>query len=345
MTILIGLVSFGIIQASNAEAAFTATSANGLFAASRFGWTADANNWYGFIFLYTLVPTQNFYVLGTIFVVTFFYFMIFAPFVFNFMNRISFGSCTAFVCALGLVACFLSTWSDVFFADPNLQAMHPWFGNVTLFTNWFLLSFMFVFGFYMRKYTKVIPWRIALAMFGGFCALLFAAETAMDYAYASLGSEVGMANGFNAYYLGGGICSLPILLLSYLFINVCASYCSAKTPRPFVAAMNSFNESHQKYIPEQFIMVGIASRMIYGVLFLKVILGLDVRINTNYNLLVSGAVGSEWWGWSLVLVSVLVVLFAYGMTALRMRIFDAVEAAWNRKRGLNPFNRNGSAVG
>lgn len=321
LIIIVGLISFAIIQNTGNLELYKSQNSNNLLYEINYGWSNNSNNWYGFIFLYSLIPTQNFYILGTTFVVTFFFFILLAPFIFNFMNKIKYSNCTIFVFALGFISCFLSTWSSLFNSIPQFRNNLPWFQNVNMFTNWIQISFLFIFGFYIRKYTKIIPWKIALTIFIILVISFFSIETTLDFVLKDLGKNINLPNNFNVFYLGAGICTIPIIILSYLFLNICAQYKSYKMPSSFVNKMNVFNEKNQKYIPDQFMLVGISTRMIYGILFLKIILNQDVYINNNETLILGEAINKNWWGWSLLPTSIVVTLIIYGTTYLRKKLF------------------------
>ncbi|WP_033159889.1 hypothetical protein [Mycoplasmoides alvi] len=319
LTIIIGVLTFLIIQNThlNLSTYIAPKNDNNFLSQINYGWTDNISNWYGFLILYTLIPMQNFYILGTIFVVTLFFFLFFAPFIFNFLNKISFSSCTTLIVIFTLIACFLSTWSDVFVANPKFREDIPEYSYINLFTNWFLIFYLFLAGFYIRKYTKVIPWKIALIIFVIFSLICFSLETWLDFWYYNLSSINGLINGFNVFYIGANICSLPTLILSYLFLNIVSSYNSFKTKSNFLVKINHFNEINQKFISDQFMLVGLLTRLFIGILFFKITFNLDLSVNSNQNLLVGNSINKEWWGWLLIFVSLVVIFFVYLISNLK----------------------------
>lgn len=335
IVIIVGLIALAIVQATNPEFQknhLVAPITEGNFLSqSNYGWTDNPSNWYGFLILYSLVPTQNFYVLGTVFVATLFFFILVGPFIYNWMNRISFSACTTFVCTLLVLALFLSTWSETFFFNPYFRQDLPWFNYVNLFTNWFLIAFMFILGFYIRKYMKAIPWRIATVCFVGLSIIFFVAETTLDFTLQDFGTDLNQPNKFNTFYIGSGICSLPILLLSYLAVNVFSSYKSSKTQVSKVFVMfDYFHEHSLKLILDQFLLSGLLIRMTLGVLVYGIFLNQNIQLSTNEIVDVSKAVDASVWGWIVLGVTILNTIAIYGVYEIKILFFDAVIKTWQK---------------
>ncbi|WP_027123848.1 hypothetical protein [Mycoplasmoides pirum] len=318
--IIIGCISYAIFQNTNpnflSNVCCSKLDQFNSLSQSNYGWTNNPNNWYGFLILYTLVPTQNFHTFGTIFPIIFFFFALIAPFIFNFMNKMKFSTCTTFVVILTVVAVFLSTWEDTFKANPSFKEQMPWYNYINIFTSWYLICYLFVAGFYVRKYTKVIPWKIALTIFLSICLSFFVIETTTDFL---------IKKSFNTFYIGTGACSLHVLILNILFINICASFKSKKEPSNFIHKINVINEKHQSFISDQIMLVGVISRMLIGLIFFKVILNFDIAFNNNQQLIVGSSVNKNIWGWILIPCALFTFGLVYSITHFKLYCFKQIE--------------------
>ena len=334
--IIVGVISLAIMQNTNFELSiYNAPLVNNNFLSTiNYGWTTNPNAWYGFIALYSLIPLSNFYIIGTLFVVTLFFFLIFAPFIFNFMNKISFSWCTTFFTIFTLIACFLSTWSDVFAVNPNFRESFSQYTYVNLFTNWFLIFYLFIAGFYIRKYTKIIPWKIALLIFLSLSLIYFSVETGLDFLFQNLKGSNQISNEFNVFYLGTGICSLPNLVMSYLFLNIFATYRSRKKLTYKAKKLILFAETSQKHISDQFILIGVCSRFFLGIILFKVLLNYDISSATNHTLNVGESVNKELWSWSLFGLSFLMIIFIYCISTLKNQLFTVVKKSFSSKKKI-----------
>lgn len=132
------------------------------------------------------------------------------------MNRVKFSTCT-FWMVLGLIlALFFSGWTDFFWTSPDVaMAQVPGWDGIGNYTTWYLVIYMLLAGFYIRKYTRVIPWRIALLWFAIIAVVCIVLETVLDFEGAD-GQlhEYTHALGFNNFFIGASFCSLPIMVLS-----------------------------------------------------------------------------------------------------------------------------------
>lgn len=281
VAVVAGMVALGALQASGYDlSSFMAPAGADTSVVPWDSYTRDPNSWYGFLVLYAAVPLQNTYVVGTSMVTAWFWFIFFGPFFYNWMNRVKFSTCT-FWMVLGLIAAlFFSGWTDVFWTSPDFKANVPGYEGVGNYTTWYLIVYMLLAGFYIRKYTRVIPWRIALLWFVVIAAACIAIETALDFegADGQLSGLYSHAPGFNNFYIGASFCSLPIMVLSWLAINFCAQWKGPGTkPGPRVAAWNRFNVYSAKYIGDLFALIGLGTKAVFGLLIMKIALGMDVR--------------------------------------------------------------------
>lgn len=324
LIIVVGWISFGIASSSN-DAFFSGTDSIGLMtnnglANSNYGWTNDVNLRYLFIVIYSLIPLQNFFILGTVFVVTWFFFIFFAPFIFNKMNKMNFRSNSLIIIFLLIISWFLSMWGQVFSYSGSLRGQIPWYQYMTQYSGWIIILSFFLTGFYIRKYLEIIPWKIALLAFSILALVFFGVETGLDYHF----------DNFNNFYLGAGIASAPILILSFLALNIFTGFTTKKQKKSkFVLGINQFFEYSQYYITDQFLLMGIATRMILGVLIMHYIAGVDIQIINNQNISVAptnitNIADKNAWGWYLICFFVFISIFIYFITWIKKIFFEFI---------------------
>ncbi|QZX48966.1 hypothetical protein [Mycoplasma sp. E35C] len=236
------------------------------------GWTNNPNNWYGFIFLYTLIPLQNFNIIGTTFIVSLFWFNIFGFLLVNFLNKYGFKWNTLLLVIL-VMYCFFTHISDEI-AKHNawIKTNQPWMSEIKRFSAFINTVTLFYFGLYMRKYMRIWKFKYSVSLLTIITITFIIVQTILDFVWYKK---------FNLnFVLASGIASPGTILLSWLWVNSCVGFnlTNNKTQNRFINFSNNFiNHVSAFSYPFWFQMAGISGRFIYGYLIINLLVGIPVK--------------------------------------------------------------------
>lgn len=340
ITIACALIALGILQSAQDTSVLDSFKARDPGVVPWDGYSTNPNAWYGLMVLYSLVPLQNYYIVGTSMIAAWFWFIFVAPFFYNWMNRVKFSTCTFWMVVGLIIALFFSGWTDFVWTGPTeiTQSNPAAWDGIGNYTTWYLIIYMMLAGFYIRKYTRVIPWRKALLWFVIIAVVCIVLESIMDVfgAYGQL-HIYKHSEGYNNFFIGASFCSLPIMVLSWLAINVFAQWTPKhhKPPSPAIVAWNRFNDYGQKYLGDLFALIGLGTKAVFGMLILRIGLGMDIRVFNSLRLMVGDGtqgtlISTQAWGWLLLGWSILWSAAIMGLGNVRMQLFK-VFGCWYEK--------------
>ncbi|MDC4163075.1 hypothetical protein [Mycoplasma bradburyae] len=235
------------------------------------GWGTDPYKWYGYIFLYTLFPTQNYNIIGTSFIVSLFWFNLFGFLIINFLNKSGFAANTLLIVTL-ISYCFFTHISSLIANEfPTIGMDNPWLSKIHRYSSFINTISLFYFGLYMRKYMRIWKFKFSVLMLSILTAIAIVAQTILDF-------KTNRINKYN-FALASGYASPLIFLLSWLWINSCVGFNleSKTTKNKFINSFNKFSKHIGFCYPLWFQLAGWTSRFIYGYLILHIIFGIDVE--------------------------------------------------------------------
>ncbi|ADC31235.1 hypothetical domain protein [Mycoplasmoides gallisepticum str. F] len=235
------------------------------------GWGTNPKNWYGFVFLYTLVPLANYNVIGTTFVVTLFWFNLFGFLIINFLNRVGFFWNT-FLIVILVTYCFFSHLSlSVATENTEIGKNNPWLFEVFRYSGIINTMTLFYFGLYMRKYMRIWKFKCSVTTLVVLIVSAIVAQTVLDFTYyKKIAFDFILANAY---------ASPLILILSWLWLNTFLGYNleSKKTKSKFIHQFNRFTNHIGFCYPIWFQLVGWTSTFIFGYLFINIIAKVDIN--------------------------------------------------------------------
>ncbi|QMT98377.1 hypothetical protein H3143_02640 [Mycoplasma tullyi] len=235
------------------------------------GWGTNPKNWYGFVFLYTLVPLVNYNIIGTTFVATLFWFNLFGFLIINFLNKAGFFWNT-FLIVILVAYCFFSHLC-LSVATENTEIAHknPWLFEVFRYSGFINTMTLFYFGLYMRKYMRIWKFKFSVTTLVVLTVAAIVAQTVLDFTYyKKITFDFVFANAY---------ASPLILILSWLWLNTCLGYNldNKKTKSRFIGHFNKFTHHINFCYPIWFQLAGWTSTFVFGYLFINIIAGVDIN--------------------------------------------------------------------
>ncbi|WP_027119854.1 hypothetical protein [[Mycoplasma] testudinis] len=302
--------------------------------------TNNVNSWYGMITLFSIIPAQNFYLAGTTFLTTFFWFIMIAPFIWNWMNKLSFGANTTIVVSFIIGAMFFSYWGNAFQfgsseANAAASAAVPGHAYVTEFTKWMPTVTYFLLGWYLKRYVRLISWKITLGWFVGIAVGLFIAESALDEGLKS-------QSNYQYFYLSASTgAAFPNVVLAVLLFYGILALPQKKTPR-----LERFVNFHAEHIIDEFIQTQILARMLFGVVILHFGAHLDVIFVNSDVIEIPGTINNtavpgfdQYYGWLIFIWAIFAYFLQYVISLGRRYFYVGVDKGIaylksKRKNGL-----------
>ncbi|WP_027119528.1 hypothetical protein [[Mycoplasma] testudinis] len=297
-----------------------------------FGYPKNVNGWFGTVVLFSLIPTQNFFITGTVVLTTTFWFTFIAPFIFKWLAKASLKTNTIFLTIVIFIALFFTYWNNTFlFGGTELQNKVPGFNYVTTFTKWEPVVAHFILGFYIRKYLKLVSWKITLSWFIGLSFFFFVAETALDQGLAA--SSTHLQNNFDFFYLSANnFSSIPSLIMSVLIL-----YAFLALPQRKNSIFNNFR--FQKYVEfsntlivDQLALSSVMSRMFLGVVILHFGAGYDILFINNQVISIKGTINGvsvvnfiAFYGWIIYVWHFVIFAIQYLLSLVKTKFYLAIE--------------------
>ncbi|QZX48968.1 hypothetical protein [Mycoplasma sp. E35C] len=271
IVIIIFLITLGILQKNNDNLIQLGILANKID--PKHGWTDNPNNWYGFIFLYILIPTQNYNILGTAFIVSLFWFSLFGYLINNFLNKYGFAINTTIIVILLAFVFFNHISFEIANSNPELANKNTWLRNVFLYSQFPNTIILFYIGMYIRRYVRIWKFKPSVIWLSILTIAGIVGQILMDYLYYK---QFSLYN-FN---LANGVASPLIVVLSWLWLNAFLSYNldDKQTNNKFIHCCNKLNDHLIMAYSFWFILVGWSARFIYGYLFVHIFANVPVNV-------------------------------------------------------------------
>ncbi|WP_027121849.1 hypothetical protein [[Mycoplasma] imitans] len=235
------------------------------------GWGTNPKNWYGFVFLYTLLPLANYNVIGTTFVVTLFWFNLFGFLIINFLNKFGFFWNTLLIVILVTYCFFTHICLSIATENEAVGKANPWLFEVFRYSGIINTMTLFYFGLYMRKYIRIWKFKFSLITLGVLTLSAIVIQTVLDFTYyKKIVFDFILANAY---------ASPLILILSWLWLNTFLGY-NTNDKRSNSKFINQFNKltNHIGFCyPLWFQLVGWTSTFVFGYLFINIIGKVDIN--------------------------------------------------------------------